>query len=864
MRRLFLIPLAPMRNRGMLAALALVTAFSGSLSAQTQSRAFVGPSQCTSCHEHEDEKDWADKRDGNPGNRHIDALNLLSRPNSDAYAKAVGLANVYDTSGICVKCHATVVRGSADYGVSCESCHGAGADYLAPHQQKGSYEKAIALGLKDVWRKPDTWVSDCLSCHLLNANADGARLAAAGHPTGEDFANAMKFEAVADHWTSKYSYREIRQLSLPIQLRFLEWLASSRSVTMPPAIAPAAPRPGAAAPPGSAPPPSSPAPTPPSPKPEPAPPTAPSSPAAPAAPPATKPPPAPPSGALPKASLGGLGGRFGIAQPPGQPPAGAATAPAATIPLERYPAVDGPTIVEPDVEFALQFSLTESAPASPAKIVQGPATPSGAFRLPLPARADQTWMIDVIAAAPGFQFRGGVNQARLQVKATGDSTPAPFFLKAEPRTAGDRNVFFTLWHEGLYLGKVLHTVRVATTADAAAPSNVPSGAAALGGAAPAQVSRAATVPAPKLEFDRTLTTPDLTIVELPDTDEVIINSPYLQPTRDRFPAPLAQLSPWIRAQLADAAAQSSRGLTQPNAPAPVGTKEFMLGFGAELYRRVAPEGFKQALRKFHADGQPVRTLQIVSSNPVIPWELMRPVDVSADAQFLGIETAIGRFHVSQSVEQYARPPQQLVLDTLVVIAPTYADALSLAFQHTELESVMKLPGTSVADGSLGSLIKVLQSPPHGVIHFIGHGLARADADTFRSAIRLTDVDLDLMRWRGLALHWQANRPLVFFNACEVGEARQVANFVEGWAPAVLEAGAAGYIGGLWPLGDRGASEFGAEFYRRLSAALTKGSTRIRIADLLRETRALFYENGDPTFLGYVFYGDPELAFVAGR
>ena len=111
--------------------------------ADAQARAFVGPGKCTDCHDHRDEKEWSEKRDGDGrGKQHINALNQLADPKSDGWAKAIGLADPYDVRGTCVKCHATVVRGSPDFGISCESCHGAGRDYLQPHQEKGAYEKS--------------------------------------------------------------------------------------------------------------------------------------------------------------------------------------------------------------------------------------------------------------------------------------------------------------------------------------------------------------------------------------------------------------------------------------------------------------------------------------------------------------------------------------------------------------------------------------------------------------------------------------------------------------------------------------------------------------------------------------------------
>ena len=121
-------------------------------------------------------------------------------------------------------------------------------------------------------------------------------------------------------------------------------------------------------------------------------------------------------------------------------------------------------------------------------------------------------------------------------------------------------------------------------------------------------------------------------------------------------------------------------------------------------------------------------------------------------------------------------------------------------------------------------------------------------------------DIDLLTWRGLVSSGSHGHPLFFFNACEVGQAQHVANFVDGWAPGVLEAGAGGYIGGLWALDDQGAAEFASHFYNRLREALA-ANRAAPVADVLRETRQQFYENGNPTFLAYVYYSDPNLRVV---
>jgi CHAT domain-containing protein len=82
--------------------------------------------------------------------------------------------------------------------------------------------------------------------------------------------------------------------------------------------------------------------------------------------------------------------------------------------------------------------------------------------------------------------------------------------------------------------------------------------------------------------------------------------------------------------------------------------------------------------------------------------------------------------------------------------------------------------------------------------------------------------------------------------------------VDGWAPTVLDSGGSGFIGGLWPLSDQGAAAFAAHFYAELNQAIHAGGSPL-VSKLLQDSRQGFFESGDPTYLGYVYYGDVNLA-----
>ena len=324
--------------------------------AGAQPRTNVGRGKCVDCHDHKDEKEWALTRDGDgKGKQHFNALNQLNDANAPKYAKAINVADPYDTKSTCVKCHATVVRGSADDGVTCESCHGPGSAYLVPHQTKGAYQESLKLGMKDVVKKPQAWARDCVTCHVLGANPGDAELAAAGHPTGADFDVARKYVPVALHWTNKYTGNEVAAAIGNLRTELLAKLkpggAAAPAPTPAPAVAAAAPAPAPAAPVAAAPAPAAPAvPTPASPAPAAAAPTATAT--APAARPAT-----PAAAAAPRSAPARPVTSPAPGLPPSRPAAVPAAPPAASTTTE-------PTAVAP----------AEAAPVAPATL---PSTPSG-------------------------------------------------------------------------------------------------------------------------------------------------------------------------------------------------------------------------------------------------------------------------------------------------------------------------------------------------------------------------------------------------------------------------------------------------------------------------------------------------------
>jgi len=156
---------------------------------------FVGPNDCTSCHDHDKQTKAYET------SKHYRSLDIFETPKATEFINKLGLKDPY--SDFCTGCHATMVEGFADYGVSCESCHGGAKDYLKPHQTKGAYEQAISLGML---RTKDLAVraKNCVSCHIVSDK----RILNIGHPDGTKF-DIVKFSDQIKHWEETHSPAEI-------------------------------------------------------------------------------------------------------------------------------------------------------------------------------------------------------------------------------------------------------------------------------------------------------------------------------------------------------------------------------------------------------------------------------------------------------------------------------------------------------------------------------------------------------------------------------------------------------------------------------------------------------------------------------
>jgi hypothetical protein len=289
-------------------------------------------------------------------------------------------------------------------------------------------------------------------------------------------------------------------------------------------------------------------------------------------------------------------------------------------------------------------------------------------------------------------------------------------------------------------------------------------------------------------------------------------------------------------------------------------RDVINAFGDQLWK-LSPAMFRDAYWAFvNHYPQRVLTIQFVSDDPHVPWELMRPstADEATVHEPLALQQIVARW-----IDQYNGDMRNnLPGGRLVSVEPKYKNQrLQVSGPEPEIEERMKALGGHAIEGTreafLGLLRQSAPEPPVGVLHFTGHGvfdakIASASAIKLEngnsvSALEVKSKDVQL----GHACH-----TLVFFNACEVGATGVVFGEVGGWADAFLDRKFGAFIAPLWAVDEADARTVAADLLERVYAK------RSPIGAALREIRRE-YADRSPTFYSYLYYGDVTARLSAG-
>ena len=534
----------------------------------------------------------------------------------------------------------------------------------------------------------------------------------------------------------------------------------------------------------------------------------------------------------------------------------------------RYPTMEAPDQVKAGESLAVMVSLTESLITQSVEIISGKTDGEGRLSLDLPEQADKPWEIDVVLSASGFEF-SSPNKGKIFLPKNGDSSPAMFELTAlqSDSLAQDRRLYATFWYEGRYLARVQKPISVVNQSLSKQNNCYQS--------ADRASEMASVIGAAEAARLASNTSADLTIYMRRDWDScnaadyhITIVSPYLEPSHERVT--LAEnIEEWLIPKFKQFSI-SGRSLPGTESDSELDeddleddwedepefvTRDYMVGFGQQLYRQFAPQNFKRAFTQLQAKlGEEFDTIQIYTDEPAIPWELMVP---ERSDQMLNLSHAVGRWIIPKHRSDFTVPQQTLQASRVFLATPEYEGNLKLYSTAAESKYINELfDQKSERIAARYSPVKaLLTSATASIIHYSGHGYAQRDEaqNVVDYGLILEDERLKALNWRGILAN-QTNPSLIFFNACEVGLAEKSAGFVDGWSQALTDTGSRGFISALWELGDRGAAQFSKRFYDDIAQQLESGS-QASVADAIKNAKQSFNRTENPTDLAYVFYGD---------
>ena len=283
--------------------------------------------------------------------------------------------------------------------------------------------------------------------------------------------------------------------------------------------------------------------------------------------------------------------------------------------------------------------------------------------------------------------------------------------------------------------------------------------------------------------------------------------------------------------------------------------------GIDLYNLLFPEPLKQEYwvllqrrQELFQHTDQVASLIITSDEPWIPWELVRPTKGQwQDSDFLAAEFAVLR-HLPGTT-----PSANLTIRSGHIVMP----GLNLTMVKQEQQILANLAQNRFVLASPISTTRGFLDLCHAgnsqLIHIATHGRFQAE-DIPLSPIHLEDGEVilqDLNQLRASSVI--AEKPFVFLNACHGGRLGIDLIGPEGWAKRFMkDFGVTVFIGSQWEISDRLAADFSQSLYEQLGNGIALGQALFHARQRIRTIQP-----GNPTWLAYACYGNPELQISWG-
>ncbi|MDE0070307.1 MAG: CHAT domain-containing protein [Caldilineaceae bacterium] len=579
--------------------------------------------------------------------------------------------------------------------------------------------------------------------------------------------------------------------------------------------------------------------------------------------------------------------RSGPAQPAAQPRTGGRAEKAAEAPQRRtspppptgeirggpqvqlYTYVDFPLTISnrSDVKYPLVVQLVRDRPRES----RGEGEVNISF-------ADEIEYVDVVVRAPAFEEVSGYGagardgpafRRTIAVPRDADSQPAVFLLQLADDRTGPQWVSVDFYHRGRNAGSLTLEVEVAgfqfwrgrTRRAELASDDEDGGPVAFG---PASVVRA--VDGVTIPQGASLPAADVELRVVRDADGRTLHfhlhsqkAPALD-GRGAGSVVFSELSspgPFFERlvdRLSSFAARAGADLPGDEA---MRMEDEVADIGVELYELLFPEALRHLYWELKAlrEAGVVRNLLIVSDEPWIPWELVKPFD-TVEGRDVEDDHLAAAWQMSRWLSG-AAVPSDLDIRAARLVVPMF----DLDFVWKEIEYFDSLAARQIEVlppiSTRAEFLEAAEKGGEQLYHFATHAnFNQAFVDESPIVLQgdpLFPSDLTRRRARGM----RRERPLVFLNTCHGARVGFNLTGLGGWAQRLVDQlGVTAFVGALWEVNDELASRFAHAFYEELWAGKTLGEA---FHSARQRVRAL--QSGNPTWLAYTLYGDPNSRIV---
>jgi hypothetical protein len=281
--------------------------------------------------------------------------------------------------------------------------------------------------------------------------------------------------------------------------------------------------------------------------------------------------------------------------------------------------------------------------------------------------------------------------------------------------------------------------------------------------------------------------------------------------------------------------------------------------GANLFENLLPPDLQALLWSLRNQ---IKTVQVQSQEAWIPWEMLK-LQGKEDGRIVEGPFLCEAFEMTRWMLEIPRVPQ-LSLNNVGYVIPSYPGRLALTHASHERDYMKSLSGSrrevNAITPTYFGVTDALSAGEYDGVHFSGHGLfEKKDPDSSIIALEECKISADgrIISYEelspedisGIVKNCGASKPLVFWNACQTGQAGLSLTGIGGWAKRFIDAGAGCFIGSHWSVYDKAAFKFAKAVYDNLLGGKTVGAAVKAAREAIRPMK-------DPTWLAYTVFADP--------